>query len=164
MCFNISIIYDRIEQMKILAQNRRIKYDYEILETFEAGLELKGHEVKSVRQGSMSLRGAYVTIKANEAYLINAYISPYKLAANLTDYNPERPRKLLLHRKELRALIGKVKIKGLTLVPIRVYTKKSKIKLEFGVGKGRRKVDKRELIKKREAKRKMERMMKEMNT
>ncbi len=147
--------------MKNLAYNRRAKYDYKILQRFEAGLELKGHEVKSIKQGSMSLKGAYVIIKTNEAYLINAYVSPYRLAVNLTDYDPERPRKLLLHRKELRTLIGKIKLKGLTLVPIRVYTKRSKIKLEFGVARGRRKSDKRELIKKREIKRKIERVMKE---
>lgn len=152
---------------KDFAYNRRAKYDYEILKRFEAGLELKGHEVKSVKLGHISLKGAYVTIslakpgKTSEAYLINAHISPYQPKNAPAGYDPQRPRKLLLHRKELRTLIGKIKLKGLTLVPIRVYTKRSKIKLEFGVGKGRRKVDKRELIKKREVKRKIERMMKE---
>ncbi len=151
--------------MPTFAYNRRAKYDYKILERFEAGLELKGHEVKSIKQGSMSLKGAYVTIrsagKENEAFLINAHISPYQPKNTPPDYDPERPRKLLLHRKELRTLIGKIKLKHLTLVPIRVYSKRDKIKLEFGVGKGRRKVDKRELIKKREAKRKIDRAMKE---
>lgn len=146
--------------MKPLAYNRRAKYDYKVQEKLEAGIELTGQEVKSVKLGHMSLRGAYVTIRGNEAYLINAHISPYKLAGNLADYNPERPRKLLLHRKEIKTLVGKLKLKGLTLVPIRVYIKRDKIKLEFGVGRGRRKVDKREMIKKREAKRRIERAMK----
>ena len=126
--------------MKIFAYNRRAKYDYKIIERFEAGLESKGHEVKSIKQGSMSLKGAYVTIKANEAYLIGAYISPYQPKNTPPDYNPERLRKLLLKKSEIRNLIGKVKQKHLTLVPIRVYPKRDKIKLEFGVGKGRRKV------------------------
>jgi len=149
--------------MRIFAYNRRAKYDYKILERFEAGLELKGHEVKSIKLGHISLKGAYVTIKAGEAYLINAHISPYQPKNTPPDYDPERPRKLLLKKSEIRNLVGKVKQKHLTLVPIRVYPKKDKIKLEFGVGKGRRKVDKRELIKKREVKRKIERVMKEMN-
>lgn len=150
--------------MKTFAYNRRAKYDYKILERFEAGIVLKGHEVKSIKQGSMSLKGAYVIIKANEAYLIGAYISPYQPKNTPLDYNPERLRKLLLKKSEIRNLIGKIKQKHLTLVPIRVYPKNDKIKLEFGVGKGRRKVDKRELIKKREVKRRIERMMKEMNS
>jgi len=153
--------------MRILAYNRKAKYDYEILEKFEAGIVLKGHEVKSVKLGHMSLKGAYVTTRPavlrgkNETFLINANIPPYQPKNVPSDYNPSRTRKLLLKRREIKNLIGKVTQRRLTLVPIRVYTKKDKIKLEFGVGRGRQKVDKRELIKKKEAKRKMERMMKE---
>jgi len=156
--------------MRILAYNRKAKYDYEILEKFEAGIVLKGHEVKSVKLGHMSLKGAYVTTRPavlrgkNETFLINANIPPYQPKNVPSGYNPSRTRKLLLKRREIKNLIGKVAQRRLTLVPIRVYTKKDKIKLEFGVGRGRQKVDKRELIKKKEAKRKMERMMKEMNT
>ncbi len=146
--------------MKTFALNKRAKFDYEILETFEAGLVLKGHEVKSIKTGHISLKGSYVTIKDGEAYLLNALISPYQPKNTPEDYEPTRSRKLLLHKKELKYLLGKGKMKGLTLVPIRVYNKKGKIKLEFGIGRGKRKIDKRELIKKREDKRKIERAIK----
>ncbi len=148
--------------MKILALNKRARYDYEILETFEAGLALYGFEVKSVKNGHLSLQGAYVVIKGSEAYLLNATISPYQSKNTPSDYEPARSRKLLLHKKEIKYLIGKSQEKGLTLVPIQVYTKKDKIKLEFGVGRGKRKTDKRELIKKREAQREIERKIKEI--
>ena len=140
--------------MPTLAYNKKVKFDYKILEIFEAGLQLTGQEVKSIKTGHISLKGAYITTKTvkrkSEAYLINAHIPPYKMAGPLPDYNPERSRKLLLHRKEINHLTGKLKERGLTLVPIKVYTKHNKIKLEFGVGRGKKKVDKRELIKKRD--------------
>lgn len=148
--------------MKILALNKRARYDYQILETFEAGLALYGFEVKSVKNGHLSLQGAYVVIKESEAYLLNATISSYQSKNTPPDYESTRSRKLLLHKKEIKYLIGKSQEKGLTLVPIQVYTKKDKIKLEFGVGRGKRKVDKRELIKKREAQREIERKIKEI--
>lgn len=148
--------------MKSLALNKRARYDYQILETFEAGLALYGFEVKSVKNGHLSLQGAYVVIKGEEAYLLNATISPYQSQNTPSDYEPARSRKLLLHKKEIKYLIGKSQEKGLTLVPIQVYTKKDKIKLEFGVGRGKRKTDKRELIKKREAQREIERKIKEI--
>ncbi len=147
--------------MPVIAKNKKALFDYEILGTFEAGLELTGQEVKSIKTGHISLKGSYVTLKASkkgkkEAYLTNAHISPYKMAGPLPDYEPTRSRKLLLRRKEINSLIGKIQEKGLTLVPIKVYTKRDKIKLEFGLGRGRKKVDKRELIKKREVKRQLE--------
>jgi SsrA-binding protein len=148
--------------MKILALNKRVRYDYEILEIFEAGLALYGFEVKSVKNGHLSLQGAYVVIKGEEAYLLNATISPYQSKNTPSDYEPARSRKLLLHKKEIKYLIGKSQEKGLTLVPIQAYTKKDKIKLEFGVGRGKRKTDKRELIKKREVRREIERKIKEI--
>lgn len=146
--------------MKIFALNKRATFDYQILETFEAGLVLKGHEVKSIKNGHISLQGSYVVIKNNEAFLINATISPYQPKNVPKDYNPTRTRKLLLHKKEIKYLIGKSKELRLTLVPIKVYTKKDIIKLEFGVGRGKRKVDKREIIKKREVEKEIERKMK----
>jgi len=146
--------------MKILAVNRRAKYDYNILETFEAGLALKGHEVKSIKIGHLSLKGAYISIKNNQAYLLNAYISPFQPKNMSKDYDPERARKLLLHKKEIQHLIGKSNERGLTLVPIKVYTKRSRIKLEFGIGRGKKKIDKRQSIKKRESKREIERNLK----
>jgi len=147
--------------MKVFALNKRATFDYQILETFEAGLVLKGHEVKSIKNGHISLQGSYIVIKNNEAFLINATVSPYQPKNTPKDYEPTRTRKLLLHQKEIKYLTGKSQERGLTLVPIKVYDKKGKIKLEFGIGRGKRKVDKRELIKKREVEKEIERKLKE---
>lgn len=147
--------------IKALAINKRAKYDYNILETFEAGLVLNGHEVKSIKTGHISLKGAYIVIKNNEAFLINANIPSFQSKNVPEDYDPDRTKKLLLRKQEIKSLIGRSKEQGLTLVPIKVYTKKSKIKLEFGIGHGKKKIDKRELIKKREAKREIEKRLKE---
>jgi SsrA-binding protein len=141
--------------MPTLAYNKRAKFDYEILATYEAGLVLFGHEVKSIRTGHVSLKGAYVTVKRTsknlpELLLINAHISMYKKASGIKDYDPTRPRKLLVKKNEIKHLLGKKDEQGLTLVPIKIYTKRSLIKLEFGIGKGKKKYDKREAIKKRE--------------
>jgi len=142
--------------MPVLAVNKRANFDYDIKETYEAGLVLLGHEVKSVKTGHVSLKGGYVTFKKHagknlpEAYLTNAHIPLYKHAGKISNYEPTRPRKLLLKKKEITYLIGKKDEQGLTLVPLKIYTKRSFVKLEFGVGKGRKKFDKREVIKKRE--------------
>jgi len=141
--------------MKSFAINRRAKFDYEILEKFEAGLVLLGHEVKAIKTGKASLKASFVHLKNSELFLINTHISPYQPKNTPTNYDPERTRKLLLNKFEIKSLIGKLKQKGLTLVPLKLYNKKGKIKLEFGLGKGRTKTDKRELIKKRQAKREM---------
>ncbi|MCG2696287.1 MAG: SsrA-binding protein SmpB [Candidatus Portnoybacteria bacterium] len=141
--------------MKALAENRRYSYDYEILETLEAGLVLFGFEAKAIKTGRVSLQGSFVTTKGGEMYLTNALIPPYQPANTPDDYNQLRPRKLLLRKSEISSLIGKLKVKGLTLIPIRLYTRKSKIKLEFGVAKGKRKIDKRESIKKRDIEREL---------
>ncbi len=146
--------------MKTYAVNKRAKHDYQILETFEAGLVLKGHEVKAIKSGKISLKGAYVLFRGDELFLVNATISPYQPKNISEDYNPERPRKLLVHKKEIKYFTGKIKEKGLTLLPLRVYTKKGKLKLEFGVGKGKKKPDKREAIKKRETEREVRRELK----
>jgi len=146
--------------MKILAENKKARFDYEILEKFEAGMILIGQEVKSIKSGRMSLKGSYVTMKDEEPYLIGANIPPYQPKNASPDYEPEKQRKLLLNKSEIKHLIGKTKEKGLTLVPLKVYTKKGKIKLEFGTAKGRKKTDKRELIKKRETEREMDRELK----
>ena len=136
--------------MKILAENKKARFDYQILETFEAGLVLIGQEVKAIRSGRISLRASYLVFKGPELYLIGANIPPYQPKNASSDYDPERSRKLLLNKSEIKYLIGKTKERGLTLIPLKVYTKYAKIKLEFGVAKGRKKIDKRELIKKRE--------------
>jgi SsrA-binding protein len=140
-------------KMKTLAENNKIGFDYRILEAFEAGIVLYGFEVKSIKTGHVSLKGSYVTIKDNEVYLLNALVPPYQQANAPADYDPQRSRKLLLNKREIKSLIGKSRVKGLTLVPIRLYTKKSKIKLEFGIAKGKKKTDKRETIKKRDTER-----------
>ncbi|OGF23761.1 SsrA-binding protein [Candidatus Falkowbacteria bacterium RIFCSPLOWO2_12_FULL_45_13] len=142
--------------MPVLAVNKRANFDYDIQEIYEAGLVLLGYEVKSIKTGHVSLKGSYVTFKKSrgknlpEAYLTNAHIPLYKFAGDWPGYEPLRARKLLLKKKEIRYLMGKKDEQGLTLIPIKIYTKHSFIKLEFGVGKGRKKYDKREVIKKRE--------------
>ncbi len=146
--------------MKILAENRKARFDYEILEKFEAGMVLIGQEVKSIKSGRISIKGSYVVLKGEEPYLIGANVPPYQPKNAPPDYEPERSRKLLLTKSEIKHLIGKTKEKGLTLVPLRVYTKRGKVKLEFGIGKGRKKADKRELIKKREAEREIGKALK----
>lgn len=145
---------------KLLADNKKALFDYEILEKYEAGIVLFGHEVKSVRGGHISLKGAYVTFHNNDPYLTGAHISRYKPAAGIKDYDPERSRKLLLKNKEIRRLLGKKEEKGLTIVPIRVYTKHSKIKVEIGVGKGKKKYEKKEKIKARDIEREIKRTLK----
>ena len=136
--------------MGSLGENKKAFFNYEVLEKLEAGLVLFGQEVKSIKLGRISLAGAYVIIRGGEAYLINANVPPYQPKNIFQDYDPMRPRKLLLKKSEIKYLIGKAEQKHLTLVPLRVYTKKGKIKIEVGVGKGRKKVNKKELIKKRE--------------
>ena len=143
--------------MSILAENRRSSYDYELLENYEAGLVLFGFEVKAIKTGHVSLTGSFVTTKNGELFLTNALIPPYQVANTPIEYDQMRPRRLLLKKTEISSLIGKLKAKGLTLIPIRLYTKKNKIKLEFAVARGKRKTDKREAIKKRDAEREMQR-------
>jgi len=152
--------------MPVLAYNKRAKFDYEIGDTYEAGVVLRGHEVKSVKTGHVSLKGAFVTVKsAGEPlpilYLTNAHIPLYKKASTVKNHEPERPRKLLLHKKEIDHLVGKRREQGLTLVPIKLYTKHNLIKLEFGVGRGKKKYDKRADIKKRELDRHIRSLTKE---
>lgn len=149
-----------MNDMKILAINKRAHLDYDIGNRYEAGLVLSGQEVKSVKTGHVSIKGSFVTLKSGELYLTNATIPPYPHAGDLPGYEPTHPRKLLLKKSEIRHLIGKSKVEGLTLVPLRVYTKNRYCKLEFGVGKGRKKHDKRSVIAEREARRRMERTMK----
>jgi len=154
--------------MPTLAVNKRANFDYEIADKYEAGLVLFGHEAKSVKTGHINLAGSFVTIKSagksiSELYLINAHISLYAKASTVKAYEPTRPRKLLLHKNEIKKLIGKKQEQGLTLVPLKVYTKRSLIKLEFGVGRGKKKTDKRETIKKREVDRQIRTLTKQQN-
>lgn len=147
--------------MKTINENKKAYFNYEILEKFEAGIFLTGQEVKSIKLGRINLAGSYVTIQDEEAFLIGTTIPPYQPKNCPSDYNPERSRKLLLKKSEIRHLIGKSKERGLTLIPLRVYTRKGKIKLEFGVAKGKKKFDKREKIKKKETDRQIRRALKQ---
>ena len=141
-------------------KNKRAYFDYEFLENFEAGMVLAGQEVKSIKSGKMSLAGSYVVLKGGEVYLMNANIAPYQPQNAPQDYVPTRSRKLLLKKKEIQYLFGKTQERGLTLIPLRVYSNKGKIKLEFAVSRGRKKADKKELIRKREAEKEMRRALK----
>lgn len=145
--------------MPNLAENRKARFEYEILETFQAGIALLGQEVKSIKSGHIQLAGSYVVFRGEELFLLGAIVPPYQ-PKNAPEYNPERSRKLLLKRSELSYLFGKAKQKGLTLIPLKVYTLKGKIKLEFGVARGKKTRDRREQIKKREARREMDRFLK----
>ncbi len=136
--------------MPAIAKNKRACFDYEILEKLEAGIVLTGQEVKSAKNGHVSLSGAYVTMRNNEAWLLNMHIAAYKKAGPLPGYDPTHSRKLLLKKNELNRLIGISQTKGLTLVPLSVYTARNHVKIEVGVCRGRKKFDKREHIKKRE--------------
>ncbi|MEK7590429.1 MAG: SsrA-binding protein SmpB, partial [Patescibacteria group bacterium] len=117
--------------MPVLAENRKARFNYDILETFEAGIELKGFEVKAIKSGRISLTGAFATIKDNQIWLTNADIPPYQPKNTPADYDPKRPRRLLLRQAEIKTLIGKLRTERLTLVPLKMYTKAGKIKLEF---------------------------------
>jgi SsrA-binding protein len=148
-------------EKSILAENKKAYFNYIILETFEAGLVLLGTEVKSIREGYMNLKGAYVVINAKgETELIGAGIPSYQPNNTQADYRSDRSRKLLLKKREINYLIGKSRQRGLTLVPLKVYNKKGKIKLEFAIGKGKKEFDKREVTKEREGKREIERALK----
>jgi SsrA-binding protein len=138
-----------------VATNRRARHDYAVEETFEAGIVLTGSEVKTLRDGKMSLSDAYAAIQRGEVYLMNAHIPPYPQASML-NHEPLRPRKLLLHNREISRLIGKTAEKGYTLVPLRVYFKGNKAKVEIALAKGKREYDKRQSIAKREAEREMD--------
>jgi SsrA-binding protein len=142
--------------IKIVCQNRKARHDYFILDEYEAGMVLLGTEVKSLRQGRANLKDSHADIRNGEVFLDNMHISAYPCAAH-GNHDPVRPRKLLLHRDEIKRLTGKVKEKGQTLIPLKVYFKGGKAKVTLALAKGKRKYDKREAIRKREEKRDMER-------
>lgn len=142
------------------AENRKAYFNYEILEKYEAGIELLGVEVKSVRSGKMSLEGAFVIVRGGEVFLINANVQPYQVNNMPKDYDPLRNKKLLLTKKEITKLADSEKNKSLTIMPISVYNKGRKIKVEIALAKGKKKRDKRETIKKRETDREIRRSLK----
>ena len=145
--------------MSSLAFNKRANFDYEIEEKFEAGIELKGYEVKAVKNGHMQIAGSYAVIRHNEVWLLNSHIPPYQPKNTPKEYDPARSRRLLLTKKETSYLSGKLHEKGLTLLPLEVYTKRGLIKIKLGLGKPLKKSDKREIIRKRETKKEIERAL-----
>jgi SsrA-binding protein len=148
------------KHIKIIAQNRKARYDYFIEDELEAGLVLKGTEVKSLRLGKAHLKDAYARVKDGEVYVYQMHIGPYPFAY-YDNHDPLRPRKLLLHKREIKRLYGKVNEKGFTLVPLKIYFKDGKVKITLALVKGKRKYDKREAIRRRDEKREMDRARKE---
>jgi len=145
--------------MEIVSTNKKARFNYEIIEKIEAGISLKGTEVKSIRNKNVSIGESYAQIKGNEVFLHNLHISPYE-QGNRENHDPIRVRKLLLHKQEIKKLVSKIQLKGLSLVPLSIYLRKGKIKVELAVGRGKRLFDKRESIKKRTIEREIDRIVK----
>lgn len=150
------ICYNCAMSVKVVATNRKANFEFFLLEHFEAGLVLLGSEIKSIRAGKMSLAEAYVQIDAHEAWLINAHIAPYE-SANRFNHDPLRPRKLLLHKKEILKLWNEVRQKGVTIIPVRVYLKDGMAKIDIAIAKGKKLYDKRAEIAKKDLSREMDR-------
>jgi SsrA-binding protein len=146
--------------IKIVCRNRKAYFEYAIDDLYEAGLVLKGTEVKSLRQGKANIDDAFARFQGGELFLYNTHISPYSHAGP-ESHNPERPRKLLLHNRELRRLLGKLQERGYTLIPVRLYFKDQHAKVELGLARGKKQYDKRETIKRREQQREMDRAKKQ---
>ncbi len=145
---------------KIIADNRKARFEYEILETFEAGIELKGTEVKSIRAGRVNLGDGFANLRNGEVILMNVHVSPHNTTSNYFNHDPRRPRRLLMHRAEIRRLVGKVEQQGLTLIPLKLYLKRGWVKVLLGLARGKRLHDKREDLKRKQDKRDMARAMK----
>lgn len=156
---NESVLWycDTIKYMKVLSENRKGAFDYNILEKYEAGIVLFGQEVKSIKTGHINLGGGYVVIRQEEPFLIGIKVPPYQPNNVGANYDQERSRKLLLNKKEIDYLIGKSSQKGFSMIPLKIYEKNGRIKLEFGLAKGKKKYDKKESIKKRDIQREINR-------
>ncbi len=146
--------------IKLVQRNKRAYYEYEILEKFEAGISLQGTEVKSIRNGKVSMGDAYAGIRQGSIFLMNLHISPWETANDYDQHDPTRPRRLLLHRKEIRKLAHQLGAKGYTLVPLKIYFKNGKLKVELGLARGKNIHDKRQTSLKRDANREMDRARK----
>ena len=151
---------EKSEGYKVVSDNRQARYLYEILETYEAGIQLTGTEVKSIRAGKVNLQDGYALLRNGEVWLLNVHISPYTGSGEYFNHDPRRTRKLLLHRQEIRKLIGKVEQQGLTLVPLKMYLKRGLVKVSVALAKGKKLHDKREDIKRRQDQRDIQRAMK----
>lgn len=148
-----------MENVKVVARNKKARHDYFVLETLEAGIVLMGTEIKSIRAGQISLKEAYVRVDGEEAWLVNAHVAPYDHASQ-DNHDPLREKKLLLHKREIENLYAEVRQKGVTIIPLQVHLSNGKAKVEIGIAKGKRKYDKREAIKKRDAQRDIDRAFK----
>ncbi len=144
--------------IKIVAKNRKAHFEYFIQDSFEAGIALKGSEIKSIRSGQVSIQEAYVQIDGQQAWLINAHIASYQ-AGSYSDHDPKRPRRLLLHKKEIRQLWAEVRLKGVTIIPVKMYLKNGRAKIEIAVAKGKKLYDKRQDIAKKDQVRDLDRVM-----
>ncbi|MCF7804932.1 MAG: SsrA-binding protein SmpB [Candidatus Marinimicrobia bacterium] len=151
------------DNIKIISRNRKARHDYTIHETYEAGIALRGSEVKSLRDGKASLSEAYARVIDGEVFLIGSYIKPYKHTGEHDRPDPRRDRKLLLHKREIRQLKKQTDIRGNTIVPLSMYFRDGYAKVEIGIGTGKRKFDKRQDMKERDARREMDRAMKKYN-
>ncbi|MEA5571260.1 SsrA-binding protein SmpB [Calothrix sp. UHCC 0171] len=151
---------EKSEGFKVICDNRQARFLYEILETYEAGIQLTGTEVKSIRAGKANLQDGYALIRNGEAWLLNMHVSPYSQSSAYFNHEPRRTRKLLLHRKEIRTLVGKVEQQGLTLIPLKMYLKRGLVKVSIGLCRGKKLHDKREDMKRRDDTRDMQRAMK----
>jgi SsrA-binding protein len=148
------------EDIKIIATNRKASFEYTLIERFEAGISLQGSEIKSIRAGQISIQESYVDVEnGQEAWLLEAHIAPYEQAGKFFNHEPRRKRRLLLHKKEIRELWNNVRIKGMTIVPLRVYFKNGRAKVEIAIAKGKKAYDKRATIAKRDEARDKERAM-----
>ena len=146
---------DRSAKERAIATNRRARHEYEILETVEAGLVLRGTEVKSLRAGQVTFKDAYATVRNDEGWLLGCHISPYSHGTD-ANHEPERDRKLLLHKREITRIVGKTAEKGLTVVPLKIYFQRGRIKIEIGLARGKKLHDKRATLRERETRREME--------
>lgn len=147
-----------MDNIKVIATNRKARHDYFLLDTYEAGLRLQGSEIKSIRAGRISIKEAYVRVDGEQAWLVNAHISPYDPASR-ENHDPIRERKLLLHKREIHSLWDEVRQKSVTIIPTKVYLKKGKAKVEIAVAKGKKHYDKRQTIAKRDSQREIERSL-----
>jgi len=145
--------------IKIICKNRKARFNFEVEDTFEVGISLMGSEVKSLRSGKANLSDSYAKFRDGELFLVDAHISPYDQASR-ENHEPLRPRKLLLHKRELKKLVGKVTERGFSLIPLKLYFKRGKVKVELALARGKKAYDKREAIKKKDERRELERMVK----
>lgn len=145
---------------KTIVDNRRARFEYEVLETFEAGIELVGTEVKSIRAGKANLQDSFVLVRGGEAWILNMHISPYETASKVFNHDPTRRRKLLLHRREINKLRGQIEQKGLTLIPLKLVLSKGWVKVQIALARGKKLYDKRSAIKERDVKRDIARDLK----